>query len=311
MTGARRTSGRSSRSSMRVQNFCRAVGVSSPWLAAQVHASRVFASQNSTGVPIDIQEICRQRGIQVEITQLRECNARILPVPGGYVAQLDNEQSRGRRRFSLCHEFAHTLFDIASAEGPHFRSLPTSADALEESLCDRFASELLMPIGLFTEICAAQEPTWSGLCTVAATFDVSIEAAVNRIQDLNIWQCFFVECACVRGTETGVSLEMKWFQGSRSLIRNPIGSVFLINEILDFLNRRAKDSFAALWPCTFCTESGMQFSVGGHMMTKTGKPLARFLIVKARDQASPALPLLRSVSQTDLGYEPSGTSFAI
>lgn len=311
MTMRRRNDSRSSRFSPRVQGFCGSAGVSSPWHAIGVHVNRILASHPPNGIWIDVDEICRQRGIQVQVVELNGCHARILPVRGGYIAQLDVRQSPGRRRFSLCHELAHTLFDVTSPNWPDCDKQPGNPDAFEETLCDHFASQLLMPVGLFTRACSQQNPSWDSLCTVAANFGVSIEAAVNRIQDLDVWQCFFIECDYVPGNGVDISFEMRWFQGSKSLIRNPIGSVLLVNKVLDSLNQQRRKGVGAPRPYTFCTDSGFQFLVEGQMMAKGEKPSARFLITKANKRAQTELPLFNLLPQGDRDRETIASKIAI
>jgi Zn-dependent peptidase ImmA (M78 family) len=53
------------------------------------------------------------------------------------------EQSEGRRRFTIAHELGHAFLEIHGPGEP-----PRSGPAVE-TLCDRFAAELLMPTSLF------------------------------------------------------------------------------------------------------------------------------------------------------------------
>src|SRR5579859_7679124 len=93
----------------RISAFCHAVEVESCWSAARIHAERVLAEYGKTAPPIDAWELCALHGIEVQFASLSGCDARLLPVRGGYIAEVDREHSRGRQSFSLCHEMGHVL----------------------------------------------------------------------------------------------------------------------------------------------------------------------------------------------------------
>ncbi|MGE8059004.1 ImmA/IrrE family metallo-endopeptidase [Pseudomonas sp. NPDC089547] len=88
---------------------------------------------------------------------------------------------RGRLRFSIAHEVAHSLFADCHEEVRH-RSGDTASRADNwqlEVLCNIGAAELLMPLGSFPQL-ADSVPTMQQVAEIRKTFDVSVEACLIR-----------------------------------------------------------------------------------------------------------------------------------
>jgi hypothetical protein len=276
----------------RINAFCRAAGVESCWSAVRVHAEQILADYEKTAPPFDAWELCRLRGIRVQTARLRGCDARLLPIPGGYIAEVHSGHRRERQSFSLCHELGHTLFYNGSIENSECDVSASSREAkLEERLCDSIASELLMPRKVFTEEVAKREPSWGALTDVAGTFQVSIEAAINRICDLDIWRCILMvvrPSTTTGGQETFTEERIK---PCRSLGRNPIGTWILVQKILEFL---ASEEGGQVFRTrsTYKVDLGLsaQLSLAGQYFRVNGHRLARLLVVNS----SPQLPLKES-----------------
>jgi len=79
-------------------------------------------------------------------------------------------------RFRICHEVAHSFFFDRGGELP--TAIVGTSDAQEE-ICDRFASELLVP----RKVSRALEPTALSIVELHARFCVSLEAAARAFAD--------------------------------------------------------------------------------------------------------------------------------
>jgi Zn-dependent peptidase ImmA (M78 family) len=89
-----------------------------------------------------------------------------------------------RKRFTLCHELAHTFFYDILARSKRFQGKSTY-DSEEERLCDRAAAALLMPISFFSkDLKAAQNLrgiTPTTLLGLVDRYRVSLQAVAIRI----------------------------------------------------------------------------------------------------------------------------------
>jgi len=112
------------------------------------------------------------------------------PVSGGFKVYLQDNFSdlpgtSVRRRFTLAHEFCHTLFYDLSKDAPtRVRGAP-SGDAVEK-LCHLGAGLLLVP----TQLLELELGSFAGKLSardvpvLARKFDVSIEVMLRRLQDV-------------------------------------------------------------------------------------------------------------------------------
>ncbi|HEX3718949.1 MAG TPA: ImmA/IrrE family metallo-endopeptidase [Verrucomicrobiae bacterium] len=93
-----------------------------------------------------------------------------------------------RQRFTIFHEFAHTLFPDFCQFLPHHQSASTTEDDLDyefENLCDIAAAEMLLPHEDF--ISDVQKLSWLGFEAVhnlRHRYVASIDATVYRLIDL-------------------------------------------------------------------------------------------------------------------------------
>ncbi len=106
------------------------------------------------GPPYDPFELARRLNIPV-VARDELYDARIVPGPGKrFALEYNPSRPRGRVRFSVAHELAHTLFPDASEE-IRYRDATTGRggdDWQVELLCNIAASELLMPTGAFPQL---------------------------------------------------------------------------------------------------------------------------------------------------------------
>lgn len=110
-------------------------------------------------------------------------DARTVPLTkSAFRLEYNPLRPRGRLRFSIAHEIAHTLFpDCAEAVRHRGGTEPGSADEWQlETLCNIGAAELLMPSGSFTEL-AGEALSVENVLKLRKQFDVSVEACLIRL----------------------------------------------------------------------------------------------------------------------------------
>jgi len=124
---------------------------------------------------------------------------------------------RGRVRYSLAHEIAHTMFPDWADEVRH-RS-PSyelkGADWQLEALCNIAAAEFVMPIGSFSGLAAA-EPSLDRLLDERKRYDVSTEALLIRSVHLQTAACaMFCASPIQKGAHAG-EYRVDYLIGSRA-----------------------------------------------------------------------------------------------
>ena len=110
-------------------------------------------------------------------------DARTVPLPEGkLVLEYNPMRPRGRLRFSIAHELAHSLFpDCADEVRNRGVNTAQATDNWQlEVLCNIGAAELLMPLGSFSEF-ASKELSIKSVMALRQKFDVSVEACLIRL----------------------------------------------------------------------------------------------------------------------------------
>lgn len=143
-----------------------------------------------SGPPFDPLALARWRGMMLE-ARGDIPDARLVPSEKDrLVLEYNPMRPRGRLRFSIAHEVAHSLFDDCAERVRHRGG--DSADASDnwqlEVLCNIGAAELLMPSGSFTEL-ADERLSIQKVMDVRKTFDVSVEACLIRLIKLARTPC--------------------------------------------------------------------------------------------------------------------------
>lgn len=137
------------------------------------------------GPPFDPFELARRLKIPV-VARDDLYDARIVPgAKKGFTLEYNPSRPRGRVRFSVAHELAHTLFPDA-AEQIRYRSSDEerSADDWQlEMLCNIAASEVLMPTGTFPQL-TGESLDIDHLMDLRKQYDVSTEALLLRLTKL-------------------------------------------------------------------------------------------------------------------------------
>ena len=127
-------------------------------------------------------------------------DARLVPAADDkLLLEYNPMRPRGRLRFSIAHEIAHTLFPDCADEVRHRGGSPEAAsDNWQlEVLCNIGAAELLMPSGSFTEL-SGEQLSIQKVMDIRKTFDVSVEACLIRFIKLARRPCAAF-CASAHG----------------------------------------------------------------------------------------------------------------
>lgn len=132
------------------------------------------------GPPFDPFELAARLGVPL-VPRVELADARTVPAGGGGLAiEFNPTRPRGRLRFSIAHELAHTFFPDAAEHVRNRGGTRQGDDWQLELLCNVAASELLMPIGSFPELRSADLDI-AALMRKRREFDVSTEALLRRV----------------------------------------------------------------------------------------------------------------------------------
>lgn len=103
--------------------------------------------------------------------------------------EFNPNQPKGRLRYSVAHEIAHTFFPDCHEEIRH-RSAPSSIhdDWQLETLCNIAAAELLMPFGSLNEL-SPNDLSIDRLLELRSRFNVSVEAMLIRAMHVAGFSC--------------------------------------------------------------------------------------------------------------------------
>lgn len=110
---------------------------------------------------------------------------------GRHIITVNSLESPQRQRFTICHEIAHIILKLAS----NHHEVPSWSFAkrdLNETFCDMFAAELLMPSVQWHSKLPTEEPSAQVIEHMAAEFDVSFPAAASRFAMLCDLPCAWV-----------------------------------------------------------------------------------------------------------------------
>jgi len=168
------------------------VGVEDPIESIETRArDAVLQARDNgwNGPPFDPIDLAEKLGLTVE-ARSDIPDARTVPRESGLVIQYNPMRPRGRLRFSIAHEIAHSFFpDCADAVRNRGGSKEEVPDDWQlEVLCNIGAAELLMPSGSFPDL-SRQKLTMANLQEIRKKYDVSTEALLIRIVKLSNESC--------------------------------------------------------------------------------------------------------------------------
>lgn len=137
-----------------------------------------------TGPPFD--PITLAEFLRLDVAANSEVrDARTVPLGRGKVRiEFNPNRPRGRMRYSVAHEIAHTLFpDCAERIRNRTQHRDLEGDDWQlEALCNIAAAEFLMPVASFAPL-AAESLSIQSVLDLQREFDVSTEALVIRLAE--------------------------------------------------------------------------------------------------------------------------------
>lgn len=185
----------SSSSWRRIRTFYDTAGAYDPLGASVRIAESIRSKSKQKNPPFDARTYCEPYSVRVQKQWLVDCDARLLAIPGGYIAEIQADQSPARQQFSICHELAHVFFNSEADGSSEFGiscAAGSTAQVLEERLCNRVAVELLMPRQVFYPHAKGLPARFASVKRLADTFQVSLQAAMKRVVELSVWPCGYV-----------------------------------------------------------------------------------------------------------------------
>jgi O-acetyl-ADP-ribose deacetylase (regulator of RNase III) len=148
-----------------------------------------------SGPPFDPVALADFLGIGV-VPKDDVADARTVPVGPGFRIEFNPNRPKGRVRYSIAHEIAHTLFpDCAKrVRNRVAHEGLTQEDRELEALCNIAAAEFLMPMGSFP-VLTGHDLAMGPLSELRRTFEVSMEAVFIRAVQLTSNSCAAFCCS--------------------------------------------------------------------------------------------------------------------
>lgn len=176
-----------------VVKLMRAAGTTDPVQAITERVRGVLldaADQGWEGPPYDPLKLADLLRLQA-VARADVADARTVPVGTGKVRiEFNPNQPRGRLRYSIAHEIAHTLFPDCVEQVRHrAHHADLVGDEWQlEALCNLGAAEILMPFGSLPEL-GPLEVSIERVLEFRKRYDVSTEAILNRVVRLADHPC--------------------------------------------------------------------------------------------------------------------------
>ena len=139
-------------------------------------------SKGWTGPPFCPHELCSLFGIRCrEVQHDIGGEGRLLLRKGGPWIEYRCDRPPERQRFTIFHEFAHTLFpDYCEFVRHHANEDLSKADTEFENLCDVAAAEMLFPSTEFCRDLASGKLTLAALHELRRLYGASLDATTHR-----------------------------------------------------------------------------------------------------------------------------------
>ncbi len=150
--------------------------------------------------PLDISRIHEDLSVYIAAANAKLVNEELGERESGYttttprgrhIITVNSSEPSPRQRFTICHEIAHIVLGLES----NHREVPSWSFAKRdpnETFCDMFAAELLMPYAQWRSKLPVEEPGVAVIEHMAAEFDVSFPAAASRYATLSELPCAWV-----------------------------------------------------------------------------------------------------------------------
>ena len=155
-------------------------------------ASRCFP--DGAVPPFDPKRYAEMLGIPVaSSSRMPNWDALLIPGAEGFrILYNSTVRSEGRKRFSIAHEIAHTLFPDAAAavrRRAKREDYETAEEIELERWCDKVAAELLMPEPVFQQSIDEFGAEASAIPALAERFEVSLSASAVRFVEMSEEPC--------------------------------------------------------------------------------------------------------------------------
>jgi Zn-dependent peptidase ImmA (M78 family) len=168
------------------------------------------------GPPFDPFELADHMGIALS-PRIDIIDARVLPVGAkSFKVEYNPERPRGRMRFSVAHEIAHTLFpDCRETSRNRLQLADSAVDNWQlELLCNIAAAEFLMPVG--SGLDPKNPVTVDNLLLLQQQFDVSTEAIAIRVAKITQAPCTIFTASKINGNDEGEGYSVEYSVPSRT-----------------------------------------------------------------------------------------------
>ena len=165
---------------------------------------------------IDLELIAAHLGILIRKLPLRHEEGRLLRSDRyGIINVAESAYASNKWRFVVAHELGHFLRDhrLDSFEACTRGDLSDYSGSGRESEANDFASELLMPAGLFQKRCDRNRPSLHDVAEIAREFQTSMTATALR------FVAFAREACAIVHSTGGVVDWVDWSDGFRLAVR--------------------------------------------------------------------------------------------
>lgn len=173
-------------------------------------------SEGWSGPPYDPFELAARLGIAV-VARDDLYDARLRPDGDRLIIEYNPSRPRGRVRYSVAHELAHTIFPDVS-EQVRYRSSEEGrhGDAWQlEMLCNVAAGELLMPAGTFPQL-RDEALDIEHLMSLREEYDVSTEALLLRVAKVSEQPATMFAASRIDGERLDSPLRVDYWRGTRA-----------------------------------------------------------------------------------------------
>ena len=156
--------------------------------------AREFREKYRIVGPIDVHAAAKLLDARVAIADI-SADASLSSAYPPYLIRVARRAPEVRKRFSIAHELGHiALFRRtnvleAFSHAAAGTDVVPSAQREVEILCDRFASELLMPAAEWTRITRRYGASIQVLRRLTTLYKVSFDAAARRLVEAGGWRC--------------------------------------------------------------------------------------------------------------------------
>lgn len=155
-------------------------------------ARELAAAVRPISIPVDVQKyVDHLQGMVRALDLPSEQPGYSTKVADRLCIFANENDSSERRRFTICHEVAHEVLNLAS-EHADTSATDYSRRPLNEILCDVFAAELLLPYERFKPMADACDIGFAALDELASKFEASVTSTGSRFAAVSDLPCAFV-----------------------------------------------------------------------------------------------------------------------